>query len=206
MSVCLAVASGAGVAACVHAPPPTVDAWPTAPREPDGVVLEPEPAIPAPAAGAEARGVVTLAPPVGDGEIRGVVQSFFDALARRDDGAVDALLSRSARLLDAHGGSTYATLREELRSKSRALAAAGMRDLPLERIERFDYRDLGEAGERPLPPEARPGDVLVRVHLAWPWTSGDRVFADVVVLLLRRELGGEVGPAWRVAGYDEQES
>ena len=180
---------------------------PTAPRQPDGVLLDPAPVVPPASERAPARGVVSLKEPVGDDVIRRAVDAFFATFANRDAEALDVLLSRSARLLDAHGGSTYGALREELRGRIHAFDVAAVSSVRIEGVERFDYRDLDEAGARSRPREMRPGDVLVRVHVAVPRSTGVKLFSPVVVLLWRWEedvdAPGKTVP--RVAGYDEEE-
>jgi len=49
-------------------------------------------------------------------------------------------------------------------------------------------------------------DVLVRVHLTIPGAGGERLFGNVVVLLLRwdEDLEGAGPPRLRVAGFDEE--
>lgn len=182
---------------------------PTAARQPDGVEVPVETALPPAAERAPARDVAVLREPVADEVIRRAVASFFAAFERHDADAIDALLSRSARLLDAHGGSTYATLREELRGRVRAFEAAGVSSVGVEAVERHDFRDLGAgAGARPRPLEMRPGDVLVRVHLAVPRVGASvRLFAPVVVLLWRWEEDADAPGrrVLRVAGYDEED-
>jgi hypothetical protein len=194
------------MAACAPSPMKTALEMPTTPRHPDGVVLDPDSVVPPAVERSAARGVVSLKQPVGDDVIRHAVDAFFDVFANRDADALDVLLSRSARLLDAHGGSTYGTLREELRGRIRAFDAAAVTSVRIDGIERYDYRDLGgEAGARPRPPEMRPGDVLVQVHVTLPRSSGAKLFGAVVVLLLRFEDDPETPgkTALRIAGYDE---
>jgi hypothetical protein len=180
---------------------------PTSDRHPDGVALESGLALPRAVERAPAAGVVSLKEPVGDAAIQKAVDAFFAVFTNHDGEALDALLSRSARLLDAHGGSTYGTLREELRGRIRNFDAAGITSVRVEGVERFDYRDLGgDAGVRDRPKEMRPSDVLVRVHVSLPRSSGMKLFGSVVVLLWRWEEDGEAGKAVpRVAGYDEEE-
>jgi hypothetical protein len=195
------------VTACAPSPMTTALALPAAPRQPDGVLLDPSPVVPPAAERAPARGVVSLKEPVGDDVVRRAVDAFFATFANRDSEALDVLLSRSARLLDAHGGSTYSALREELRGRIHAFEVAGVSSARIDGIERFDYRDLDEAGARARPREMRPDDVLVRVHVSLPRSAAVKLFAAVVVLLFRWEedMDAPGKLALRVAGYDEEE-
>jgi len=194
-------------AACAPSPMTTALALPATPRQPDGVLVDPVPVVPPAAERAPARGVVSLKEPVGDDMIRRAVDAFFATFANRDSEALDVLLSRSARLLDAHGGSTYSALREELRGRIHAFDVANVSSARIDGVERFDYRDLDEAGARSRPKEMRPGDVLVRVHVSLPRSAGVKLFAPIVVLLWRWEEDADAPgkTALRVAGYDEEE-
>ncbi|HEY6461962.1 MAG TPA: hypothetical protein VIY73_17470, partial [Polyangiaceae bacterium] len=71
----IGVAGVAGLVAC-GAASPAVEAPASSsppPRRPDAVVVEPPPALPAPVAHAEARGVVSLREPLGGDALRDVV-------------------------------------------------------------------------------------------------------------------------------------
>jgi hypothetical protein len=194
--------------ACAPSPMSTALELPRAPRRPDAVPVDVDRALPEAAERAPASGVVSLKQPIGDDVVRHAVDAFFAAFTRHDLDALDGMLSRSARLLDAHGGSTYGALREELRGRIHAFEAAGVGAPRVDAVERFDYRDLGgEGGARQRPGEMRPHDVLVFVHVDLPRSSASKLFAPIVVLLLRWEEDADRPgkSVLRVAGYDEQD-
>jgi uncharacterized protein (DUF1684 family) len=191
--------------ACSAAPIRTVVELPKEPRQPDGVVLDSEPGFPTGAPRAAAVGVVALKEPISDAVVRTAGESFFAAFTSHDPDAIDAILSHAARLLDAHGGSSFAVVRDELRRRVATFKAAGVRSVNIDSFERFDYDDLGDSSARPRPDEMRPGDVLARLRVTVPHTGGDRLFGDVVVLLFRKEESTD-GPGQsrlRVVGFDE---
>jgi len=178
-------------------------------RHPAGVALDPTPPIPRAVEKAVASGVVALRPALPDDTLRRALATFFGVFSGHDTDALDPLLSRSARILDAHGGSTYSALRDELRGRIRAFEGAGSPAVRIDQLERFDFGDLeGEDAVRPRPPEMRPGDVLVRAHVSVPRSGGARLFGAVVVLLFRWEEDPEATdrPVLRIAGYDEEDT
>jgi hypothetical protein len=192
--------------ACLREPIPTALELPSGPRRPDGVTFDVPPALPSLVERAPAEGVIALKEGVSDAAIRAATSAFFDAFAAHDVEALERSLSRSARHLDAHGGSSFQVLTDELLRRLRLFEAAGVDAVRIERIDRFFYRDLGERGTRPRPSDMRPEDVLVRAHLLLPRPNGERLLGDVVVLLLRWEDDPNVssGRNLKVVGYDEE--
>jgi hypothetical protein len=192
--------------ACPPGPVATALELPTGPRRPDGVTIESPAALPAPVDRARAEGVVALKERVSDATIRAAASAFLDAFAAHDVEALDRSLSRSARHLDAHGGSSFQVLADELVRRLRLFEASGVDAVHVERIDRFFYRDLGDGGARPRPSDMRPDDILVRAHLLLPRPSGERLLGDVVVLLLRWEEDAGAGDkrSLKVVGFDEE--
>ncbi|MDP9151451.1 MAG: hypothetical protein M3O36_16140, partial [Myxococcota bacterium] len=70
-----------------------------------------------------------------------------------------------------------------------------------ERIERYDWSDLSAPAAPPRPLEMRPDEVYVRVPLEVTRVAGERLFGDVIVLLLKRE-----GSRYKVAAYGEADA
>ncbi len=190
--------------ACQRGPIVTALELPATPRHPDGVVLDTAPAVPVPVERAPAEGVVALKEPVADGTVRAALGAFFDAFAAHDVDELDRALSRSARHLDAHGGSSFQVLLDELLRRLRLFEATRVDAVHIEGIDRFSYRDLGPGGARPRPSDMRPEDILVRVHLLLPRPNGERLFGDVVVLLLRWEDDPGGRRSLKVTGFDEE--
>jgi len=186
---------------CAPTPMTTAVELPPAPRHPDGVMLDPAPAIPTVGERAPARGVVALREPAGEEEALRAVHDFIQAFVHADKDAMRWILAERATQLDAHGAGSAESLRAffELRLRSFDYTKlAGVELYRPEQIERYAFDELGGGGARPRPGEMRLGDLLVRVPILTPRVGNDRLFGDVVVLLLRREDG-----RFKIAGYGE---
>jgi hypothetical protein len=169
-------------------------------RRPDAVAIEPAPALPVALARAPARGVVALREPLGDGGVRDLVLAVLDAW---ESESVDALLG----LMTADAGPLEGRIRgraamiESFRQRMRAHAYGRLLGMPLlrpERIERWEYDELGLPDKPARPAEMRPGDVYVRVPMEVSRLAGEKFFEDAIVLLVRREEG-----RYRIAAYGE---
>jgi hypothetical protein len=169
-------------------------------RKPDGVVVEPPPAMPVIAARAEARGVVALREPLGGDAVRDLVSSLVEAWQRESIEALAALLTTDAGPFEARArgrGVLVEGWRQRLRAHPYGkLAGADM--VRPERIEHWDVDDLAAANAPARPPDMRVGEVFVRVPLEVNRVAGEKFFGDVIVLLLRREDG-----KYRIAAYGE---
>jgi hypothetical protein len=180
------------VAACGGGGLPTATELPKAPRHPDGVALEPPPALPTAVDRAEARGVVALREPLADKDVEDVVRAYILGFEREDDGqALIQLLAQESASLG-RPGSGRQQLIDLWRTKKKTLDYSRLAGLEVARfslIERYTFDMLGTSGAPSRPPEMRPGDLFVRVPIATPRVGSDRLFGDVLVLLLRREEG-----------------
>jgi hypothetical protein len=170
----------------------TVTEMPKTPRRPDGVVLEPPPAMPAPADRASATGIVALREPLADKDVEDVVRAYVRAFEREDIEALVQLLAQEASPLGRAGN--RAQLIELWRTKMKNFEyqkLAGVEVARVAQIEKHGYDTLGGAsGGGPVrPAEMRPGDLYVRVPIATPRVGSDQLFGDILVLLLRREDG-----------------
>jgi hypothetical protein len=172
-------------------------------RRPDGVVVEPSPALPHAADRAPARGVVALREPLGVEAAEDLVRAYIHAFEREDEGALAQLLtSDAAPLFGGRGG--RGALLEQWRTRLKNLdygKLAGLEVARLERMERFEYDELGAPAPLPRPPEMKPGELLLRIPIATPRVGTEQLFGDVVVLLLRREEG-----RFKIAGASEENS
>ena len=205
----LLAGAGAGLAcaACAGPAPSVAVADPSstepAARRPDGVVVEPTPALPRAADRAPARGVVALREPLGVEAAQDLVRAYVHAFEREDEGALAQLLtSDAAPLFGGRGG--RGALLEQWRTRLKNLdygKLAGLEVARLERMERFEYDELGAPAPLPRPPEMKPGELLLRIPIATPRVGAEQLFGDVVVLLLRREEGH-----FRIAGASEENS
>jgi hypothetical protein len=194
------------LAACVGCAgaPPSLEA-PVAsselpPRRPDGVVVEPPAALPIPAAKAQARGVVALREPLAGDAVREAVMQVIAAWERSSLEALVALLTVDAGPVEARGrgrGPLVESWRQRLRAHEYA-RLAGLEVVRPERIERWTWDELGAAGTPGRPADMRPEEVYVRVPIETTHLAGEKLFDDVMLLVLRREEG-----KYRVAGYGE---
>lgn len=161
---------------------------------PEGVVLEIATPVPAPSEVAPSADVVVLGEPIPDEAIRELVFSFFDAIRRRDLESLTSLVAESGVTLEGLG-TTYGN-RDALLTMLR-LALRDARDYgklsPAEiatsdRIERFSISDLAALGKK-KPEPMRPLDVLVRIAMPAVRGTGEKLFDDYVVLVVRAEAG-----------------
>jgi hypothetical protein len=188
---------------------PVADEKPT-PRHPDGVLLDPPPALPPAVEHAQAHGVVGLREPLAEAEARNAVLAYVNAFINRDVQALERMLTPDAKQLFSHGAGSSSSLVEFWRQRLRNFDYAKLANVEVVRadqIERYDYDELGGAGERPRPGEMHPGDVLVRAPVATPRLNGDRLFGDIIVLLLRWDEGRATGDrGYKIAGFSEEEA
>jgi hypothetical protein len=163
---------------------------PVAPRRPDGVVLEPVPAMPVAVDRAPATGIVALREPVADKDVEDVIRAYVRAFEREDLDALVQLLAQEASPLGRAGGKNQ--LVELWRTKLRNFEyqkLAGVEIARVTQIETLTYEALAASGGAARPAEMRPGDLYVRVPITTPRVGTDQLFGDVLVLLLRREDG-----------------
>jgi hypothetical protein len=168
----------------------TATEMPKAPRRPDGVVLEPTPAMPTAADRAAATGIVALREPLADKDVEDVVRAYVRAFEREDLDALVQLLAQEASPLGRAGNKNQ--LVDLWRTKMKNFEyqkLAGVEVARVAQIEKFAYETLGASGAPTRPTEMRAGDLYVRVPIATPRVGSDQLFGDILVLLLRREDG-----------------
>ncbi|HEV3189092.1 MAG TPA: hypothetical protein VGY54_01275 [Polyangiaceae bacterium] len=208
VSAILVACGGAQVAAADVAPAGSSPDAST--RRPDGVVIEPTPALPSPVLRAKARDVVSLREPVGRQAIARVVQAVAEAWQSGSLDALVGLLTSDAGPIDARGrgrGSLKESWRQRLHTHEYS-RLAGVQLIRDDQIEYWDVDELGESAQpaprpdlRPhIPPDMRPGEIFVRAPVDRTRIAGERLFGDVLLLVLRRE-DGEL----RIAAYGEIE-
>ncbi len=199
----MAVACGGAQLAATDVPSPSASS-----RRPDGVVIEPAPALPSPVLRAKASDVVSLREPVGRRAIVRVVRALVEAWQSESFDALVALLTVDAGPIDARGhgrGSLTESWRQRLHAHEYG-RLAGMQLIREERIEYWDVDDLGGSAapaapldtRPPLPADMRPGEILVRAPIDRTRVAGEKLFGDLLLLVLRRE-DGEL----RIAAYGE---
>ncbi|MBX3226933.1 MAG: hypothetical protein KIT84_40795 [Labilithrix sp.] len=163
---------------------------PKAPRRPDGVAVEPPPALPSAADHAPAKGVVALREPLADKDVEDVVRAYIRAFEREDEQSLVQLLTADAVPLG-RPGATKQQLVEMWRTRMKSYEyqrLAGTEVARLSEIERHTYETLG-GGAITRPNEMRAGDLYIRVPIATPRLGSEQLFGDFLVLLLRREDG-----------------
>ncbi len=170
-------------------------------RHPDGALMDTMPAaLPVATDRAEARGVVALREPIGTNAIRAVVAAVAEAWQRESPEALGDLLTPDAGPIEGRSRGS-AALVEGWRQRLHAHEygrLAGVELVRLERIERYDWDDLSAPGAPPRPLEMRRDEVYVRVPIEVTHVGGERLFGDLIVLLLRRE-----ERRYKVAAYGE---
>jgi hypothetical protein len=169
-------------------------------RQPDGVLLDPGPLSPAPVARGDAQGIVALREPAGEDAVLELIEAFLEGWQRESLDALLSLTAPDAGLLDGpdHG---HAALVESWRQRLRAHDYGRLEGADLvrpERIERWEYDELGSSRGPARPTAMRPGEVLLHAPLEITRVGGERVFGDVVVMILRRQSGH-----LRIAAYEE---
>ena len=169
-------------------------------RAPDGVVIDPPPILPAPVARSRAQGVISLREPPAHDAVVELVRAFLDGWQRESLETLLGLSTPDAGLIDGpdHG---HAALVESWRQRLRAHdygRLAGTELVAPERIERWEWDELGTPDTPARPSGMRPGEILVRAPLEVTRVAGERVFGDVVTMVVKRQDGG-----LRITGYGE---
>jgi hypothetical protein len=184
--------------------PVTATEMPSAARQPDGVVVEPAPALPTASARAEARGVVALREPLGTVAVRALVGQMVQALEREEPSTFDSLLMTDTAYYDSGRRLPKAMLLEKWRQRMQQLdysKLAGLEVVRPEDVQIFEYEDVGGPGEPPMPPDMQPGDLYVRAPVATPRIGTDRYFGDEFRLVLRTDEG-----QLKIAAYQEEDA
>jgi hypothetical protein len=169
-------------------------------RAPDGVVIDPPPVLPAPLARSNAQGIVSLREPPAHDAVVELVRAFLDGWQRESLETLLGLSTPDAGLIDGPDRGHAALIeswRQRLRAHDYGRLAGAELVLP-ERIERWEWDELGTANRPARPSSMKPGEILVRAPLEVTRVAGERVFGDVVMLVLKRQDGG-----LRIAGYGE---
>src|SRR3954462_13133070 len=82
----------------------TATEMPKAPRGPDGVVIEPPPAMPQAQDKSAATGIVALREPLADKDVEDVVHAYIRAFEREDVDGLRQLMAQEASTLGRPGG------------------------------------------------------------------------------------------------------
>lgn len=139
--------------------------------------------------------VLALSEPIPDEAVRDVLFSFFEGLRRRDADATRLLFSDSAVRIDksrGHEGDREAMLSlvaQWMRQRDATKIVPSEIVVP-ERIDRYDANELAASGQR-KPEDMAPFDLLIRLAAPPPRPSGEKLFEDSMLFVLRPE-GGRV--------------
>ena len=187
VALALTASCGAGAASPSALPPkgPPI-------RSPEGVVLEVNAPLPAPAAVSSARGVVALVEPIPDEAIRDVVFAYFDALRRRDKDAMRPIVAERAVRIDgarATYGDREGLITGQIFATGRDYGGISPADLANpDRMIRYALSDLAAANQK-RPEPMMPLDVMVRLEMPEPRGAGDKLFEATILFVLRAENG-----------------
>jgi hypothetical protein len=166
---------------------------PSAPRRPDGVVVEPAPELPVAAQTRQADApLVALRPPLPDKAARRAVSAFFRAVIGENLEALADLATPDANVPNKTGGSQ--PLVDSWRARMRQLRYQALSGELLYQdadIELYGYADLEIlAVGRPQRPAAMAiSDILLRVPMRVVQGSSDRLFGSELVFVLRPDRG-----------------
>lgn len=195
----------AGLLACA-ASPSTLQAPSSSeppPRRPDAVVVEPPPAMPSAVPRAEAGGVVALREPLGGDALRDVLDQLAEAWQHGSLEALAALLTNDAGPTDSRSrgrGPLLEGWRQRLHAHEYA-RLAGVELLRADRAERWTWDELGGSDAPARPAGMRSDEIYVRVPVEVTHVGNEKLFDDVMVLVLRLEDG-----RYKIAGYGEVET
>ncbi len=190
-----------GLSAC--AAPPSATFVDDGRRRPDGVAVDPLEVPPAPSHEASAsEGVVALRSQLGTEHVRSATRAFFEAVAREDGEALMRVLTMESTWLNASSRAREPVFSSFARRFGRLdyTHLAGQVYWAEEKILRGDEAQsmwsalVTAAGQPARTPAASPpvdtlgpSDVVVRVAVSAGRTSTSVLFADNVVLALRRD-------------------
>jgi hypothetical protein len=151
---------------------------------------------------APARGVVALREPMSGDAVQAVVQQLADAWQLGSLEALAALLTSDAGPIEARGrgrGPLIENWRQRLHAHEYA-RLAGVDLIRPERVERWTWDELGASDGPSRPPDMQPDELYVRAPVEVTHLGNEKVFEDVIVLLLRPEDG-----RYKVSAYGEVE-
>lgn len=189
---CVIASSGCGRRPASGPVFPTSAELPATARRPDGVVVDPEPELPAPSEATRTEAsLAVLRAPLAEKLARAVVFAFFRCVVSEDVDAMAELLTSDAAAPTKSRASTPSLLdhwRGRIRHlKYRLLAAETVYDET--RIEIYRYGDLEAAlpGRPARPPSMTASDLLARVPISTVRAGSDRLFGDEIVFVLHRD-------------------
>lgn len=168
-------------------------------RRPDAVHVDLPAAIPAPRSVDSSGAVVALREAPSDEDVRDVVVAFVRAVDRGDFEQVQRFVSSDASLLATRLHPARGGLLEFLRARVRT---EGVRVAGSEAIRRDQVRVASSSAipVRRRPTELRDGDRIASAPVELSRLASDRVFGEVIVLVVRPEARG-----LKIVGYADAE-
>ena len=170
-------------------------------RQPDGVMVEPEPAIASVRLRASASSALTtLVEPVRDEQVEALVRRLVEACVKEDMEGFASQFASDAGLLDLTGGvGTKAALLDSWRRRFASLDYTRLKGLEVIRPER-----LGRHAPEEIPwrlGQLERTEFVVVVPFEVQRVGSEKLFPDRWILVLRRDPGG-----LRVTGLGEMET
>jgi hypothetical protein len=156
--------------------------------------------MPGVATRAAARGVVALREPMGGDAVRAVVEQLAEAWELGSLEGLLALLTVDAGPIEARTrgrGPLMEGWRQRLHAHEYT-RLAGVDLVRADRVERWTWDELGSSDGPARPADMRPDELYVRAPLEVTHIANEKVFGDVMILLLRPEDG-----RYKVAAYGE---
>ncbi len=164
-------------------------------RKPDGVLVEPPPALPpAEEHGKAGDGVLALRQPITNDQIAELVHRYVQAHAEafgEGHAAIEELLEREAVMIGDNNRSApriNITQLFDQRNRQHRPEYVQHGDLShTERLTRWGYDDLNAHTDPARPMEMKAGDIYVHVPIdAVLSTAGDPLFRATLILIVRR--------------------
>lgn len=192
------------LAACAASPSfPTASSLPDAQRLPDGVALDVPLELPPTRTFATGGSVAVLRQPVDSAAIASVLTRFFDAMVAEDAAALTQVLDASATYRS-RGGGGQSKLLEVLRARMRSMDYGRLAGAEFARIDALERRDSVREPERGESASALAddGELELRVPISTARFSGERLFGEIAVFVVRPERDRGVV----IVGYSDDSS
>jgi hypothetical protein len=159
----------------------------SAPRRPDGIVIDLPHALPQAADRADARGVVALREPLSKDAMVAVVRAYADGFLKEDIDALRSLLASDAMWLAPQGTPSVSTnIVEVWQTRLRNFDYARLAGAEIFRADKIEVLTFDETKDV-RPPLMRPDDIYVVVPIQTPRVGTDAFFPERVSFLLRRD-------------------
>ena len=160
-------------------------------RKPDGVLLEPSPAVPpAEEQGRPQEGIVALRQPISDAQLIDVAREYVRAYTTHN-GNINDLLTEDAVLFGDNGRTTprntvVSFVSDRYRQRPTEYRQHQEEIVRPERLERWGHEDIGPRTDPARPAEMHAGDVFARsASTTAVAAAGDALFHNTLVFMVR---------------------